>query len=86
MTVADIAREVLAESRSMDRVNVYEIMVRPVLTVLNEMDTRYAVRLLSRFGASRGSVVDHDRQLVGIVTLRDMVLAYVDQDEGAVEA
>ena len=58
----------------------------PVLTVPNEMDIRYAVRLLSRFGASRGLVVDHDRKLVGLVTLRDMVLAYVHQDEVGVEA
>ncbi|MBT4711856.1 MAG: CBS domain-containing protein [Alphaproteobacteria bacterium] len=86
LTVTDIAREVIAKGRSMDRVDVYEIMVKPVLTVPVEMDIRYAVRLLSRFSASRGLVVDHDRKLVGIVTLRDMVLAYVHMDEGGIEA
>jgi len=42
--------------------------------------------VLGRFGVSRGLVVDCDRKLVGLVTLRDMVLAYVHQDEGGVEA
>ena len=86
LTVKDIAREVIAKGHSLDRVDVYQVMVKPVLTVPIEMDIRYAVRLLSRFGASRGLVVDHDRNLVGIVTLRDMVLAYANTDEGVVEA
>ena len=86
LTVSDIAREVIAQNRSMDRIDVYEVMSKPVLTLAAEMDIRYAVRLLSRFGVSRGLVVDHDRKLVGIVTMRDMVLAYVHHEEGGVEA
>jgi len=35
---------------------------------------------------SVGLVVDHYRKLVGIVTLRDMVLAYAHMDEGGIEA
>ena len=40
------------------------------------MDIKYAIRLLSRFGISRALVLEH-RDLVGIVTLRDLVLRYV---------
>jgi predicted transcriptional regulator len=86
LSVSDIAREVIANNMSLDRVDVYEVMSKPVLTLAAEMDIRYAVRLLSRFGVSRGLVVDHDRNLVGIVTIRDMVLAYVHHEEGGVEA
>ncbi len=86
LTVSDIAREVIAQNRSMDRVDVNEVMSKPVLTLAAEMDIRYAVRLLSRFSVSRGLVVDHDRKLVGIVTMRHMVLAYVHHEEGGVEA
>ena len=86
LSITDIAREIIAQNRSMDRVDVYEVMSKPVLTLAAEMDIRYAVRLLSRFGVSRGLVVDHDRKLVGIVTMRDMVLAYVHHEEGGVEA
>ena len=72
--VSDIARRVIAPNRSPDRVNVYEIMSKPVWTLSPDMLARYAVRLLSRFELSRAVVVDRDRNPVGIVTLRDLTL------------
>jgi len=78
VVVTDIAKRVIAENRSPERVNVYEIMSKPVLTLPKEMNIRYAVRLLVQFGVSRGLVVDGQRVPVGIVTLRDMVLRHVD--------
>lgn len=76
LVIADIAREVIAKNRSADRVNVYEVMSKPVLTLSADMSVKYAVRLLVRFGLSRALVVDVARRPVGIVTLRDMVLCY----------
>jgi len=55
------------------------------LAFTKRIDQPFSVGLVV-VGASRGLVVDHDRKLVGLVTLRDMVLAYVHQDEGGVEA
>ena len=75
--VSDIARKVIAENRAPERVNVYEVMSKPVLTLPNEMQARYAVRLLVRFAVSRAVVVDHDRNPVGIATLRELVLGHV---------
>ena len=72
--VSDIARRVTAPNRSPDRVNVYEIMSKPVWTLPPEMLARYAVRLLARFEVSRAVVVDHDRNPIGMVTLRDLTL------------
>ena len=72
--VSDIARQVIAPNRSPDRVNVYEIMSKPVWTVSPDMLARYAVRLLARFQLSRAVVVDHGRNPIGIVTLRDLTL------------
>ena len=72
--VSDIARQVVAPNRSSDRVNVYEIMSKPVWTLPPDMLARYAVRLLARFEVSRAVVVDHDRNPIGIVTLRDLTL------------
>ena len=74
ITVRDIAREVIARNRAPERVNVYEIMAKPVLTVPSEMIARYAVRLLVRFAISRALVVDHDRNPLGMVTIRDLVI------------
>ncbi|MDP6874168.1 MAG: CBS domain-containing protein [Alphaproteobacteria bacterium] len=86
VVVSDIATKVIALNHSPDRVDVYEIMSKPALTLDIAMDIRYAVRLLGNFGLSRGLVVDHDRKLVGIVSMRDMVLAYVEHEAKTVEA
>ena len=72
---SDVAREVIARNRSPERVNVYEIMSKPVLTLPPDMLTRYAVRLLVRFQVSRSIVVDNDRNPIGFVTLRDLVIS-----------
>ncbi|NVK18138.1 MAG: CBS domain-containing protein [Methylocystaceae bacterium] len=76
LTIRDIAREVVSTDRAAERTGVYEIMTKPVLTLPAEMNIKYAVRLLTRYNLSRALVVDHERNPVGIVTLRDMVLGY----------
>ena len=77
LVVADIAREVIAKNRAPERVNVYEIMSKPVLTLPSAMLARYAVTLLVRFELSRAVVVDYERHPLGMVTLRDLVLSHV---------
>ena len=74
VAVSDIARHVIARNRSPERVNVYEIMSQPVLTLPTDMLVRYAVRLLVRFEVSRAIVVDRERNPVGLVTIRDLVI------------
>ena len=76
IVVADIARGVIADDRSPERVNVYEIMSKPLLTLPEDMLVKYAVRLLARFGLSRAVVVDHHRRAIGMVTLRDLIMGY----------
>lgn len=71
--LSDIARNVIAKDRSPDRVNIYEIMSKPVVTVDPAMDIRYCARLFDRFGLSRAPVVDGGK-LVGVVSYTDMVL------------
>ena len=73
LVVADIATKLIANDRSPARANVYEVMSKPVLTLDRNMDIKYATRLLSRFGISRALVTEQGT-VVGIVTLRDMVL------------
>lgn len=72
--VADIANEVIGRNRAPDRVSVYEVMTKPVVTLPPGMLVRYAVRLLAQLGVSRAVVVDEARNVVGMVTLRDLVL------------
>lgn len=82
VTVHDIAREVIGKNRSPERVSVYEIMSKPVLTIDVSMDVKYAIRMLARFHLSRALVTDHG-EMVGIATLRDMAFRYADHDSGS---
>lgn len=76
VVVRDIADKVIGTDLSPDRTSVYQVMSKPVLTVDCEMDIKYAIRLLSNFGLSRGLVTDGGK-LIGIVTMRDMVFRYI---------
>jgi CBS domain-containing protein len=69
LLLSDVARKVIGQNRSPERVNVYEVMAKPVITV----DPRYCARLFDRFELSRAPVVEHGK-VVGIVSFTDMVL------------
>ncbi len=71
--ISDIARHVLARDRSPERVNIYEIMSKPLLSVNPDMDIRYCARLFNRFDLSRAPVVE-DGEVIGIVSLTDLVI------------
>ncbi|MGB5178694.1 MAG: CBS domain-containing protein [Gammaproteobacteria bacterium] len=71
--LSDIAREVLAVSRAPERVNIYEIMSKPVVSVDPNMDIRYCARLFNKLGFSYAPVIDQGK-LLGIVGYADMLL------------
>lgn len=71
--IADIAKQVLAKDRSPDRVNVYEVMAKPVISVDPNMDIRYCARLFETFGLSRAPVIECGT-MIGIISFTDMVL------------
>ena len=73
LLVSDIARLVLAKSKAPDRVNVYEVMTKPVISVAPDMDIRYCARLFDHFDLSRAPVIEND-EVIGIVSFTDMVL------------
>lgn len=71
--LSDIAKQVLAKDRSPERVNIYEVMTKPVFSVDPGMDIRYCARMFEKFGLSRAPVIE-DRKVIGIVSFTDMVL------------
>lgn len=71
--ISDIAKEVLAKDRAPERVNIYEVMAKPTISVDPQMDIRYCARLFNKFGLSRAPVVENGK-MVGIVSFTDMVL------------
>jgi len=73
LTFKDIAKQVIAKDRAPDRVNVFEIMTKPVVAVRPDMDIRYCARLFVRFGISHAPVIEND-EVVGIVSYYLLVL------------
>jgi predicted transcriptional regulator len=75
--LADIAKEVLAKDRSPERVNLYEIMAKPLLSVNPNMDVRYCARLFERFSIHLAPVVE-DNEIIGMVDYINMVFSQVE--------
>ena len=73
VVISDIALQVLAQDRAPDRVNIYEIMSKPVIKVDPDMDIRYCARLFARFNLSRAPVVENG-DVIGVVSLTDLVI------------
>ena len=70
----DIAKKVLAKDRHPERVNVYEIMSKPVIPVHPGMDVRYCSRLFDQFGLATAPVLNATGNIVGIVDYRALVI------------
>lgn len=82
LLVVDVARDAIVQNRPLSRTSVYEIAIKPAPAVDADMDIKYAIRHMARLGLSH-CVVLHGRDLVGLVTLRDMTLRYVEEAAAA---
>jgi Mg/Co/Ni transporter MgtE len=72
--LSDIAKQVLARNRAPERVNLYEIMSKPVIAVGPRMQIRYCARLFERFGLTLAPVIDSTGEVIGMVGYDDLVL------------
>ncbi|MDJ0909542.1 MAG: CBS domain-containing protein [Woeseiaceae bacterium] len=79
ISFSDIAKHVIAENRAPERVDVHEIMAKPVVSVRPEMDIRYCARLFNNVGISHAPVIKHG-EVVGIVSYYHLVLEALDLD------
>jgi CBS domain-containing protein len=73
LLVSDIARKVMAKNRSCKRVNVYEVMIKPAVSIDPNMDIRYCARLFAQFSLVRALVVEDDKML-GTISPNSLVL------------
>jgi predicted transcriptional regulator len=69
----DEQEKVIAKNRAPERVNVYEIMAKPVLMVRPDMEIRYCARMFDGFGISHAPVAE-DGKIVGMVSYYRLVL------------
>jgi CBS domain-containing protein len=70
---SDIAKKVIGQDRAPERVNVYEIMAKPVVTVRPDMNIRYCARLFENFGIGHAPV-EEDGKIIGMVSYYRLVL------------
>lgn len=76
----DIAKKVLAQNRSPERTNIYEIMTKPALSVEPEMNVKYCARLFERFGISRAPVIEQGK-IIGMVSYNNIVINGMARDD-----
>ena len=77
MLLGDIAKQVIAKDRAPERVNVYQIMAKPVITVRPDMSIRHCARLFEKFGISHAPVIENE-MVVGVVSYYLLVLGGLD--------
>lgn len=73
LLLSDIAKNVLAKDRAPERVNVYEVMKKPVIGVHPDMDVRYCARLFDDHGLVSAPVIENNL-VIGIVGYHGLVL------------
>ena len=78
--IVNIAAKIINEKRPTARISVYEIMTKPAPAIDADMNIKYAIRHMVSLGLSH-CVVAKGRDLIGIVTLRDMTLRYIELSE-----
>ena len=78
MTLKDVARRVIGESRKLHEAHVYEIMSKPVLSVLSTMPVPYAARFMTNFDVSYAMVIG-DNKVIGLVSLNGIVSCWNGQ-------
>jgi CBS domain-containing protein len=77
MTLKDIARKVIGNSRKLHESHVYEIMSKPVLSINADMPIPYAARFLTNFNVSYAMVIENN-EVTGMVSLNGMVSGWKD--------
>ncbi|MGY8870454.1 MAG: CBS domain-containing protein [Pseudomonadales bacterium] len=73
LLISDIAKQVVAQDRAPERVNVYEVMAKPVVAVDPQMDVKYCARLFENFGLSTAPVIQ-DGVVMGVISYNEIVL------------
>lgn len=78
ITLYDIVNKVITHNRPLDMTNVYEVMNKPLITVSQGLQVKYAARLMSQFDVKRAVIIEHG-ELAGIVSMQDIVYSILDE-------
>ncbi len=72
ITYTNIMKTVVAESGDIDLINVYDICVKPVITVGKSLSLKHVASLMTNHAVKRVVVVE-DNTMVGLVCMNDIV-------------
>ena len=81
VTYNDMLRTIVAEEGDIDLINVYDICSKPALIVSRELAVKHVARLMVSMGLQR-ILVTNANELVGIITMNDIVSAILDMADG----
>lgn len=73
LLLSDIAKQVLAKNRAPERINIYEVMSKPVMSLPAEMNIKYCARLFEQFGLSTAPIIENE-EILGLVGYKELVL------------
>lgn len=80
LLLSSIARRVVGPNLAPARINVYEIMAKPLISVHPEMRIHHCAQLFARLNLSRTPVIDRGGEIVGIVSYANLALSALLQD------
>lgn len=73
VTIRDLINGVVIPDRTSLEVNVFEIMVKPTITIPHDMDVRYVARLFIRLDIWEAPV-EQDGKLIGMISLSKIIM------------
>ena len=77
ITYTSIIKAVFAEEGDVELLNVYDISVKPAVSISGEAEIKYAAKMMANLGVKR-LLVTRNNELNGIVTISDIMNTLFD--------
>ncbi|MDQ7055688.1 MAG: CBS domain-containing protein [Persephonella sp.] len=72
ITYTSILKAVYQEEGDIELLNVYDVAVKPALSISPNVEIRYAARMMVNFNVKRLIVLEND-ELIGIISMTDII-------------
>lgn len=80
VTYTSILKAIFAQDGDMDLVNVYDIMAKPVIQISQDLEIRYAAKMMINHNITRVLVMG-GYEMVGIISMNDIVAMLMEEAE-----
>lgn len=81
VTYTSILHGIFTDDGDMDLLNVYDIAAKPIISVSEELDIKYAAKMMVQYKINR-LLVTRDNELSGLVSMNDIVSVLMKEAEG----